>query len=222
MKQLLLIILTLCLASCKDKNTTESYCKENSGGCQSVLEGKKYFAFKRGSWWVYEEENSGKRDSVYVTDYASSGNYDFDIRTHSTLDGYNYHYWPFYAGGNKNCSQIAPVNIKCMYITRSKYKAGDFIGEDDCFFVQHNKGDYTYAYNNIHYPNNKIIVEEIYPTYSIGKIHVGKTVKIHELSTMVEGIQPTNHYWAENVGLIRKELLDSNQVWNLINYHIQH
>ena len=37
---------------------------------------------------------------------------------------------------------------------------------------------------------------------------------------VAESNQKTNHFYAQEVGLIRKELLDSNQVWNLIRYNI--
>ena len=219
----ILFSIFLLLLGCKekDKTITKSYCEENPGSCQSVLEAKKFFVFKVGSWWVYEEETSHLRYSVYVTEYYNAGNYDFDIRTHSTLEGYNYHYWPYYAGGNQSCSQNIPVNMKCLYVERSKGKSGDFVGEDNCFFVKYNKNDFTYAPNNIYYTNNKIIVEDILLNFSVGDLNFGETVKIHELSTRIEGIQPTNHYWSKNVGLIRKELLDSNQIWNLVDYHIE-
>jgi hypothetical protein len=38
---------------------------------------------------------------------------------------------------------------------------------------------------------------------------------------MAEHSQPTIHWYAEGVGLIKKELLDSNQVWLLTKYHVE-
>ena len=220
----LLFIVTAALAgmavSCKDKNK-KTYCEENPSQCQSVLAAKDYFCFEVGSWWVYEEETSHERDSLYVYEsYSNSGNYDFDVRIHSTLEDYNYHYWPIYVGGN-NCSTVSPVQRKCIFINRSKGKPGDFIGEDYCFFLNARKGTYETVTGNIFYPNNKIFIEDVFDTYTVGALQFGKTYKIRELSTLVEGIQPTNHYFAQGVGLIRKELLDSNQVWNLVSYHIE-
>jgi hypothetical protein len=37
----------------------------------------------------------------------------------------------------------------------------------------------------------------------------------------MEGLQETNHYFSEDIGLIRKELLDSTKTWNLIEYYIE-
>lgn len=106
---------------------------------------------------------------------------------------------------------------------KSKYRPGNYIGEDKCFFIQYMKGASAKNTGNIYYNGNKIIVEDIIESgYSNGTLTFdGRTVKIHELSAIVEGIQPTNHYYSRGVGLIRKELLDSNQVWNLVNYHIE-
>ncbi len=211
----------LCFLSCKE-DKPKPYCEENPGQCQSVLEAKKFFAFKVGSWWVYEEETSGERDSMYVTegnnDYTS---YDFDTRIESALTGYEYHYWPVYSGGNSSCSKSSPVQEKCLYIKRSKGKPEDYIGEAYCFFVNYRVGDYAYISGNIYFENNKIIVSNIFSTYSVQNITFHNVVEFHELSTRVEGIQPTNHFYSENVGLVRKELLDSNEVWNLVNYHIE-
>lgn len=216
---LLFFIITVSVfSSCKEKKT---YCEENPGECRSVLTAKQFFLFKIGSWWVYEEETSLERDSVYVTEYTNSSGYDFDMRTYSTLEDYVYHYSPFFAGGNQSCSESAPVQGKCLYINRSKGKSGDYVGQGYCFFVNYRKGDDAFITGNIYFENNKIIVSNVLSTYNIGTLNFGETVIIHELSTRIEGIQPTNHYFAKNVGLIRKELLDSNQVWNLVSYHIE-
>src|SRR4051812_34053479 len=67
-------------ASCKDedKHTKKNYCTENPSECPNIQGVKNYFLFKEGSWWVYEEETSLERDSVYVTEYINnSTNYDF-------------------------------------------------------------------------------------------------------------------------------------------------
>jgi hypothetical protein len=203
--------------SCKDKNK-KTYCEENPGGCQSVLAAKDFFLFKEGSWWVYEEETSHLRDSLYVTQSSNSNGYDFSCQIKSNLTQYKYDYWPVYAGGN--CSQTSPIQQKCVFIKRSKGKPGDFVGEGYCFFVNYRTGDYLGSYNTS-FENNTIKVTAQTDIYMLGELNFQKTIVIHELNTFVEGQQPTNHYYSKNVGLIRKELLDSNQVWNLVSYHVE-
>jgi len=216
----LLLFLLFGALSCKDKKNKKSYCTENPGNCQSVLAAKDFFLFKEGSWWVYEEETSHERDSVFVTQYYNSNGYDFDMRVKSSLTDYEYHYYPFFAGGNNSCSESGPVAGKCIYIKRSKGKPGDYIGEDYCFFVNFKVGDWIYI-SNVDFENDKISIESISDNHVINDLNFNQTVKVHELATFIETNQPTNHYFSKGVGLIRKELLDSNQIWNLISYHIE-
>lgn len=192
--------------------------------CQKVSEAKDYFAFKVGTWWVYEEETSLARDSVYVTEshfnMTGYAEYDFDVRMFSTYQNFYYHYWPMFISNLKGCNVINPVSNRCLYVKRSKYQFGNFIGESKCFFVAYKTGDFIYEFN-VNYENNKVFIKQVLSEYNLNGQMFGKTVKIHELCTFIEGNQPTNHYFSKGVGLIRKELIDSNQVWNLVNYHIE-
>ncbi|MCC6702183.1 MAG: hypothetical protein IT221_11710 [Fluviicola sp.] len=203
-------------SSCKKK---KKYCTEG-GTCRSVLLAKDFFLFKEGSWWVYEEETSHQRDSQYVYQYTNTSGYDFDMRVHSTLEDYDYHYWPTYASGAKKCSESEPVSGKCIFIKKSKGKIGDYIGEGECFFINFKIDDYSTVFF-VDYPYNKIWIKGIYSNYNLNGNDVYNTIKIYEDYSLLEGKQPTNHFYTKNIGLIRKELLDSNQVWNLVNYHIE-
>jgi hypothetical protein len=213
------LLLFLASSSCKDKNK-KTYCEENPSGCQSVVAAKDFFVFKVGSWWVYEEETTHERDSMYVTESYNSNGYDFLVKIKSSLTDFEYIYWPIYAGGNNACSETSPVRGKCIYIKRSKGKPGEFIGEDYCFFVNFKIDDGIFI-SNINFPNNKLRVQEISSNYTLDNLSFNQTVKMFEDHTFIESNNPTNHYFARNVGLVRKELLDSNQVWNLVSYHIE-
>ena len=209
------ILLIFVIGACK-KDTTPSNSTPCTN-CQSVNEAKDYFGFKVGTWWVYEEATSHERDSVYVTESTiDSTGYYFNVTLYSPLQNYYYHYWPTYYGNISGCSLNGFILKKCLFINRSKTKPGNFIGESNCFFIKYNNGDYSSEFN-INFPNNKIIIDSIYDDFN----SFGKTVKVHELSTLVENNQPTNHYYSKNIGITRKEFIDSNQVWNLVNYHIE-
>lgn len=214
------LLLFLTSSSCKDKNK-KTYCEENPSECPDIKEVKDYFCFKIGTWWVYEEETTLERDSVYVTEYSNNqSNYYFDVRMLSSNTGYYYHFWSEYAWGASNCNESGPINNKCALIKVSKYKTGDYIGEGYCFFYKIVK-DSKIANYNPNFENNRVIAEDIFSTYTIGGLNFNKTIKIHELNNFIEGKQPTNHFYSQGIGLIRKELIDSNQVWNLVSYHIE-
>ena len=219
------ILLPIACKKEKDNTTAPSYCDQHPNQCAPISEAKDFFLFKMGSWWVYEEETSKVRDSVYVTEYSNTETYDFDARYTSSLNGYTFHYFPFaYAGGTSGgsspCDLNKPINSRCLTLSRSKYKAGEFVAEDFCFFIYYNK-NYTSGSMNSQFPQNKIIISDVLNTYPLNNFIFNKTVKIFEEHTMIEHNQSTNHYYSKGVGMVRKELLDSNQVWNLVNYHIE-
>ena len=170
---------------------------------------------------MYEEENSGMRDSVYVTSAAENpSNYDFDVEVYSTHQNYYYRYWPIKVNSSQ-CPSNGKICGRCIQVKRSKYKPGDFVNESTCFLFIPLVGDGQYVFNT-ELENNRIFVDGISDSSEfVSGMVFDRTVKIRELNTYMEGAQSTNHYFSENVGLIKKELLDSNQVWNLINYHIE-
>lgn len=205
--------------SCKQK-PTETYCDKNPSECQTVDAAKAFFHFKEGSWWVYEEETSHERDSIYVIEQSNGSGYNFYMRVKSALTDFEYQYWPVYYYGNPLCSINQPVQGKCVYITVTKTKPGVFNGTGKCFFVNFKQGVYEAAPTDS-FPDNAIQVESIVESHTLGSLNFGQTVKIKEPHTFIENNQLTYRYYARNVGMIRKELVDSNEVWNLVSYHIE-
>jgi len=79
---------------CKKNQAPCTTCSTESGiGCEESQNIQHFFYLKVGSWWVYEEENSGIRDSIYVTEATHNINsYLFDVRIYSTHQDYYYHF----------------------------------------------------------------------------------------------------------------------------------
>ncbi|MFT4662626.1 MAG: hypothetical protein ACI8XB_002917 [Patiriisocius sp.] len=216
---LAMILLFIVPACTKDKTPCVTDCPESN--CEDIQGVKDYFAFKVGSWWVYEEETSGERDSVYVTEYANDPtSYNFDMRVYSTYQDFYYHFYPTFSYGSSQCSESGITCSSCVQVKRSKYQIGNVIGNAHCFFFINKIGESMYTYSSA-INNNKITIELKYDDFQLGQLTFNKTIKIGELNTHVEGQQPTNHFYSEGIGLIKKELLDSNQVWNLVDYHIE-
>ena len=216
-----IIVLTLLLATigCKDKDPKPSTGECTT--CQSVLEAKDYFLFKVGSWWVYEEETTHERDSMYVILANNDPNsYGFECNVKSSLTNFEYRYWPEYYGVNNNCSTTLPVTKKCLYVVREKGKFQNNLGESNAFFVRYQVGDYTYSGNAQACPNNKLIISEILDSLVLPNFTFQKTVKVDELCSSQEGNQPVTFFYTKGIGITRKEFIDSNQVWNLVNYYI--
>lgn len=169
---------------------------------------------------MYEEETSHIRDSIYVYYYWNdTTSYDFYVGAESALTGYRFRKWPTYLQGVQGCSPTNPVNKKCILITGDKGKFQDFVSENYVFFMKYSVGDSLGSYNN-QYPNNFFKIADIKSSYQLGSYTFGETVKVFDPHARQENDNPTNYYYSKGVGLVRKELLDSNEVWNLVNYYI--
>ena len=209
--------------ACKKDKVPCTTCPVPSGNsnCEDIQNVKHFFYFKVGSWWVYQEENSGDLDTVYVTEAAENpSNYDFDVQVYSTYQDYFYHFWPEYAYLSQNCNDSGPICGSCITVKRSKYKTGEFVGEAKCFFFIPKLGLTDVNWNPT-FANNYVSIEQIESSFILDTFNFDRTITINELNTEMENFQPTKHFFSENIGLIRKELLDSNNIWNLIDYHIE-
>jgi len=213
-------ILIFCLfafSSCKEE--LKPYCSEYPNECADIKGVKDYFAFNEGSYWVYEEVNSGAMDCVYVTSFYNDANsYYFDVEHHSVHSGYDYRFWT-------SSSAVENRHVKkeevSLLVKLSKYKPGDFVSESYCFIyyptvgnLVHSDGGQPYGYDN------ELVVNSYYENYIIGNKTCSNVIVMTEEHTASENKQPTIKYYAEGIGLIRKELIDSNQVWNLKDYNI--
>jgi hypothetical protein len=214
-----LLVLLGITAACKDKPKPNQPAPCTS--CETRMETKKYFLFDVGSWWVYKEETTHEKDSIYVVAAANDLNSpNFDVTYCSPYQDYYYHFFPVITGAPA-CSDFGLSYNKCIYVKNSKYSLGNnpYAGEETCFFSQYYKTANTSAINT-QYQNSKVTFEEIYDTYSTGPLSFGKTLKVHVDQSVLEHNSAVNHYYVKGVGLIRKEIIDSNQVWNLVDYHV--
>ncbi len=207
--------------SCKDKKTNDP--TANCTTCHSVLEAKDYFAFKEGSYWVYEEETTHERDSMYVTQSWVGTDYDFYIKIKSQLTDFEYTYWPSYYPHAGSCSETKGVTGKCLYVNRSKGKPNLLMGDLKVFFINYKIGETIITYEP--YSENACSSNMISPileldNYAINNYTFTEIIKVNESCSYHYNQQSVNLYYSKGVGIVRKELVDSNQVWNLVKYKI--
>ena len=221
MKNIAFTLLTLSLVfSCK-KDPEIPYCELHPDDCVDVRMVKDWFYFDYGSWWVYEEENSGMRDSVYVIQtYSDTGSFMFETQVHSTYDGYNYPYWANSATSDADDNIVRKAE-RSTSVKRAKTKPGDFVGESRCFVFYPIEGYSKYNLNSgSDFTENRLYIDSTFFQKNVADFSFDSVVKVKEDHTFIEEEQPTAHYYASGIGLIRKELIDSNQVWNLVNYSV--
>lgn len=223
MKKIFIVMMTLSLvfACKKDPEQNLDYCELHPQECVDMREVKNWFYFNYGSWWVYEEVNSGQRDSLYVLEtFSDTNTYYFSTTLFDAQTEYRYRFW---TEGLDSDEMMVKKSKKSVNIKRSKGKPGELVGENYCFTFYPLEGKYvgTYAFiSGIRYFGD-LTVEEFYDVYSLNDSTFNEVVKINEEYTSIENGQQTNHFYASGVGLIRKELIDSNQTWNLVKYNIE-
>ena len=68
--------------------------------------------------------------------------------------------------------------------------------------------------------NGPVITQKFYPIFSTDTTSFYDVVEVHETIDCVQYGQASNYFLAKNVGIIRKEYLDSNHVWRLARNNI--
>lgn len=179
-----------------------------------------YSHFKTGTYWIYKDSTSGVEDSVYVytdTSYSyyqnngiqAEGNYMFyNCIALSYFDTYHYHYSISMGNYILSTKEVGTVRVRTKptdnvgqtYLMSNRFVSDDAIG----WYLGAGMTYYKGFYDSIN------ILGTSY--YDVAKFYDDKNSSEYE--------SPTNFYIAKNIGIIKKQKLDSNKVWNLIRYNI--
>jgi hypothetical protein len=128
LKYFIFILGVILISTC----THEKDIPVDCGDAQTIAEMKPWVLFKPGTYWIYEEETSGERDTVTVTEYfdgVSSGGFAaFGCLMYSSYDGFYYDY-----AFNDSYSGISPNGCAARKVFCSKYKPGNYYGGDNVF-----------------------------------------------------------------------------------------
>lgn len=216
-----LVLFTILFTQCR-KDKSIPFCEQYPDQCVSMHRIKDHYYFKKGSWWVYQEQNTGAIDSQWVSKSWSDG-CKFDLVINTTLDDYDYHRWTHLLTLSEDCGIVE--KRKLAYIERSKTKAGDYVGGSFIGMFYPIVGDSLNNFlgggygSSTYYSQLRIRkISIIYKQLNVNYINV---IEISDDFNIVENSQPTTHWYAEGVGLIKKELIDSNQVWLLTKYNVE-
>ncbi len=216
------LFISICLTACQKckKKTPEP----NHGFSAPVnTDLYAYAYFKPGTYWVYQDSVSGILDSVYIT-FANKGTYTngdaevaqgyyrgtfswFSCDAISSYDHYKYQNW---------MDQSYEVNGSLPTVTRSKYimsGSGSNNGETIHLAIAPIGQQLTaypdYVYYQFFY-NNILIKDSSF----------NNVQRWFNKRSNIDDEQNTYYYIAKNIGIVKKQQVDSNRVWNLIRYHI--
>jgi hypothetical protein len=217
----ILVLTAICAVCSRCKHEPQidpnsAYC----GEATTIDEMMEWVYFKEGSYWVYQEQNTGALDTMTVYyDYngvSSTGNRSFTVKMRSSLDGYTYEYW-FNEAWSGDCSLFP--GCFCRVVDIDKYIPGDFAGGNHTFVFPLRIGNRagqlgpnleTGASEIIQYNDTMSINSSLY--FDTFTFRIDFSVQ-HEHHLAIYKI-------AQNIGIIQKEIPDYNENWLLLNYQI--
>jgi hypothetical protein len=207
---LLCLFLLLLLVCCKHEPPPK-VCQYDS----SVEEMKKWYYFKTGTWWVYQEQNTGVLDTItvyYDWEGLSQSGYDgFEWYANGSLDGFNYKY-RFNSSYSIHC--LSEKECTCHKLNRSKTQPGNFVGDAFIFLYPIIKGNYTGSGSGVSF------VKEVFSSFDILD-STFNDVALWEVEDDPSEDGEHSLYWiAKNVGIVGIEKTNAVETWNLINYSI--
>ena len=122
------VLITISIQCRKDRRIP--FCEQYPDDCVDIVQIKDHFYFDVGTYWVYQEENSGLIDSLWVsisfTDSSESWfNYTIESSLNYTLKIWTVLLTDLYVSG------LVPREAASAYIKRAKLQpvAPKFIGE---------------------------------------------------------------------------------------------
>ncbi len=170
--------------------------------------------FKTGSYWIYEEENSGAIDTITVFEdwqgQDSEGNSAFYTRTISSHDGYYYLYE--YHSSFTIHSLTTPA-CQCEKVKRTKARPGDFVGADRLFTFPPIPENYTGA-------GLSGVSQVIDVRTDTVNGHPALIAVFNTENNSSEDYQATEISVGKNIGVVGKTLIDDDMTWNLIEFEV--
>ena len=173
--------------------------------------------FQVGSWWKYEEQNSGAIDSVYV--WSNGGiNYEaeaFELWTYSSYNDYDWVYLHYgssdIGGSNESPCQLRRLNraaINPPWFVREGY-IGNFPTIENDFSSDGNS-----------FSQGIVRTEVYHDSYTLGDLEFGETVEFSAESCPSENYNDSHFTISKNVGIIKRYIPELNEEWNLIEYNV--
>lgn len=178
-------------------------------------------AFKEGTYWIYQEENTGTIDSVYV--YKQEEAYgESDRGSKKVKITYEVFLGSIFINSINNDTLYYDVttfssNILLTRVTRIKNDPARSCNIVPPPYSNFFKEGYTTRTGLL---SQKTVFDSIYPIYTLGELEFTNVIRANNNENYAYNGTPTLLYSARNVGMIRKEFPERNEVWNLIRYNV--
>jgi hypothetical protein len=215
---LFLFCLCIILSTCKHEpeiDPNSSYC----GEATTIDEMMEWVYFKTGTYWIYEEQNSGAIDTMTVYyDYngvSNTGNREFVVKMESSLDGYTYEYW-FNDAWSGECGLFP--GCFCRAVDCEKYVPGDAAGVNHVFIFPLKVGSQVWQSHGVDFGLSR--VTNFFATDTIGESVFNNIYVFNQDFSPQHDYEPSIYKIALEVGIVQKILVNSSENWELIEYQI--
>ena len=188
---------------------------------QEVLD---YFYFNQGSYWVYENDKTGERDTLVLvqngrglTNATPQGERYEVAYTElvSKRDGFTYKYG-INTQGSAGCIKGGSQR-PCYGVTCYKYKIGNVIGEGMALILPFQK-DYGGQANGSF--TSIITMKDTLNKMTVGGKEFSDIVIVNIDPSITDNKKNFNYTWSKSVGLIKKENISNGETWKLIQYYV--
>ncbi|MCB9263134.1 MAG: hypothetical protein H6607_12230 [Flavobacteriales bacterium] len=179
-------------------------------------EQKDWCNYKKGSYWIYQEEGTGTTDSFYCykdTTFIEELIEEYSESYHETTER-------FVASTNPNDSFFYIVGASSYMHLFKIGKSPDSEIDLECLlvpFVVSSTNDPSLSPHSI----RRITLDTPVYNYELKGIKYDETIKMTDNFNTAFNATETIIYTAKGVGIIRKEFPEYGQVWNLVRYHIE-
>jgi hypothetical protein len=196
------------------------------GEVNTIDELKQWAHFKTGTYWIYEEETTHALDTFTVLnshDFVTPDGYpQFDYEMYRTGDDYYYRFGFNESGSALDCNNDC---CECRRLWCSKYRPGHADGQEPLLTFPTYVGSYAYIVNVdvidkvevVDYKGTYCLSEQCFDDVVVERN--GESVLDQEAAANGDYYQ-AKYFFAKHYGIIRKEITETNEVWNLIDYQI--
>ena len=230
---LLFLWVVLSINSCRDKDPTKPGYQRKPPMKEfytfRMTEVKDYVWFKPGTYWIYKNTKNNLLDTVTCTSFyydsvTIKGTYDYS--KHITLNydrleitSYSSHYKWTYRDWSGNTTPDDKYFKNNRFVMERTCPSGLLIP----FFYPFDIKGYSGTGSS---STQLISVEEVInmQNKTFNKVAVfdidSDDIWHHDTTSQIIRYPRTKYYWAQNVGLIKRENVSENYSWELIDYNI--
>ncbi len=212
--------LCLILSTCQHEPTIDPTGPQ-CGEATTIDEMMQWVYFKTGTYWIYEEQNTGALDTVTVVDdysgTSSGGFRDWVCIMQSSHDGYFYKYW-FNDSYSTECGLFP--GCFCRAVDCDKYIPGDYAGGNHVFIFPLKLGSQiSQSGGGLNFGLSRI-VNLIYTDTIQGNNYYNLFEFAQDYSPQHD-YESSNYKIAKYIGIVQKLIPAYSQNWELIEFEIQ-